>query len=156
MDLTALFPGLPVEALSYMIEEFLGAMPRPISDTPERRAAADLLAVEGVAALHPANLDELMLAIQVVICTAQAGECLRYGANPTLDEAEKRRWSRQAHNFLDLEKSTLRLLRRIQDGKAKEAKRQAKRSAAAPRAASQEDRMRTLGLRLIKTPRTRH
>jgi hypothetical protein len=54
-----------------------GALPLPITDTPEDEARRDNAAMAAVAALLPVNADEAELAAIYVAASAQALECLR-------------------------------------------------------------------------------
>ena len=53
------------------------ALPPPVTDSPEDHARRDNAIIAQVAALRPANADEVMLAAQCVAASAQALECLR-------------------------------------------------------------------------------
>ena len=144
MSIDQRLPNLPAGIASHTLETFRDALPPPVPDTPENRAARDELAVAAFVALRPSDAFEAMLAVQIVLQEAHAADCLRLAAQHGADPAIARRNRALAGTMMKLARSELRTLR--------------SRQAARP-AAEETDRRRkapALDLRTVEISPTMH
>jgi hypothetical protein len=64
MHTTETLPNLPPAIARQIFHTLTATLPPPVTDTPEDRAARDEAAIAAVAALHPADAFEALLAAQ--------------------------------------------------------------------------------------------
>src|SRR5271157_2277491 len=122
MHITETLPHLPPAVARQTFHALISALPPPITDSPEDRAARDGEAIAAVAALHPADAFEARLAARIVAADAHAMECLRLAAQPGQDPLEARRCRAQANSMMRQSQSALHSLR---TGQAKREKAEA-------------------------------
>jgi hypothetical protein len=82
MSLVDSLPNLPTAIARHTLYLLTEALPPPLSDLPEERAARDENAVKSVAALQPADAFEARLAARVVAADAHAMDCFRSAGQP--------------------------------------------------------------------------
>jgi hypothetical protein len=119
MRVTEALPDLPPAVARQTLQSLIGALPSPATAAPEDRAARDEAAIAAVAALHPADAYEAILATQIVAANAHALDCLRRAVQPGLDEAAVHRCRAQAGSMMRHMQSGLRMLRRDQAAREK-------------------------------------
>src|SRR5579883_2063866 len=95
------------------------ALPPPVTDSPEDHARRDNAIIAQVAALRPANADEVMLAAQCVAASAQALECLRLARLNRDDVAQVLKCTAQACSMMRQSRGALTHLHRLQAAREK-------------------------------------
>jgi exoribonuclease R len=161
-DIAKRLPHLPESVLDYTVRTLCAALPIPVPDTPENRAARDAAAIDAFIALNPANAAEAMLAEFTVAAEATAAWCAQQATRPGITPAMARRYTRQANSMLKFARSMRRDLSRSKPppSQRREVSPPAaptpsdKRAAAAK--AERAARIRALDLRLIRMPHTMH
>jgi hypothetical protein len=166
MRIADYLPGLPATIATTMLEELRAALPLPVPDTPENRAARDHAALIAVAVLHPTNAADLILARSIVAMHAHAADCLRQADTLRHDPRMADRLRTLGNRMTRESLATTALLRTCQADAAKRAARQPPSPpprilAPLPRDAAdareqRAARIRALDLRLIETPPTMH
>ena len=91
-----------------------GELPPAVADTPDLRAKRDENAMDAVAALHPDDAFEALLAVRIVAMDAHAGDFLRSAGLAVNDPMEIRRCRAQAASMARQADAALRSLLRIQ------------------------------------------
>lgn len=109
-----ILPNLPPSIAREVFANLCATLPPPVTDTPEARAARDETAMAAVAALHPADAFEALLAAQIVEADAHAKDCLRLAVQPGQDPEAARRCRAQASAMMRHMQSGLRALQRTQ------------------------------------------
>jgi hypothetical protein len=89
-------------------------LPPSVADTPDLRAKRDEDAMDAVAALHPDDAFEALLAVRIVAMDAHAGDSLRSAGLAVNDPMEVRRCRAQAASMARQADAALRSLLRIQ------------------------------------------
>src|SRR3977135_4243541 len=105
---------LPQSVASAALATPCGQPPPARSDTDESRAARDEAAVAAVAALHPTDAFEALLAAQIVGAAAHARHCAGAAARPGQDPDDARRWYALSASMGRQMHAGLRVLRRMQ------------------------------------------
>jgi hypothetical protein len=70
-------PEFPASIAREVFATLCASLPRPLTDTPESRAARDEVAMAAVAALHPTDALEAKLAADIVLAEAYYADSLR-------------------------------------------------------------------------------
>jgi hypothetical protein len=120
MSLLDALTNLPRPIARHTLFILTEALPAPIGDLPEERAARDEAAIAAVAALHPADASEAALAARSVAAGAWAMDCLRLAGVRRTDPDESRRCRREADVMMRDSDSALRTLRSIQADAARQ------------------------------------
>jgi hypothetical protein len=118
MHLQDALPQLPRPVARHTLFILTEALPAPIGDLPEERAARDEAAVAAVAALRPADAIEAALAARSV--AAWAMDCLHLAAMRRSDPDESRRCRREADVMMRDSDRALRALRSLQADAARQ------------------------------------
>jgi len=119
MPSTSPLPNLPPAIAREILATLTATLPLPPDDTPDARAARDQTAIAAVAALHPADAMEALLAAQIVTADAHAKDSLREAVAPGQDPATARRCRAQACAMMRQMQSGLRTLQRTQAAREK-------------------------------------
>jgi len=113
-------PLLPRPIARHTLFILTEALPPPLGDLPEERAARDESAIAAVVALHPVDAQEARLAARSVAADAWAMDCLHLaGERIRLDPDMARRCHREAALMMRAADSALRSLRIMQSARAK-------------------------------------
>ncbi len=108
-------PKLPPAIARHTHFLLMEALPQPLTDAPEERAARDEAAIASLAALHPADAFEgRCLAARAVAADAQAMECMRLASAPRTEPARADRCRAQANAMMRASDAALRSLRAMQ------------------------------------------
>lgn len=113
-------PKLPPAIARHTLYLLVEALPEPLSDLPEERAARDEAAIAALAALQPADAFEARLASRAVTTDAHATECLRLATQPGQSSEQAARHRRQAITMMRASEAALRSLRTMQAARAKQ------------------------------------
>ena len=120
MSLIDALPLLPRPVARHTLFILTEALPPPLGDLPEERAARDESAIAAVVALHPVDAQEARLAARSVAADAWAMDCLHLaGERIRLDPDMARRCHREAALMMRAADSALRSLRIMQSARAK-------------------------------------
>ena len=119
MSITESLPNLPPSVARHTLYVLTEALPPPITDMPEERAARDETAIAAVAELHPGNTIEARLAARVVAADAHAMDCLRLAGQPGRQPEDGRRCRSQAVTMMRAAQSALLALRSMQAARGK-------------------------------------
>lgn len=120
MSLIDALPLLPRPIARHTLFILTEALPPPLGDLPEERAARDESAIAAVVALHPVDAQEARLAARSVAADAWAMDCLHLaGERIRLDPDMARRCHREAALMMRAADSALRSLRLMQSARAK-------------------------------------
>jgi hypothetical protein len=121
-------PGSPIPAVltDYLMATVLPALPGYIAAAPARQAELRLAAMHLIAAYDPQDALEMMLAANMVATRAQAVECMRFAADPAVEDAAARRHKSLGSALLRCHDGTLAVLRGTHARRRKEAAAQAK------------------------------
>jgi hypothetical protein len=112
-------PNLPPSVAREVLATLCATLPPPVADTAEARAARDETAMAAVAALHPADAFEALLAAQIVEADAHAMDCLRLAVQAGQQPEDVRRCRAQAATMMRHMQSGLRALQRTQSMREK-------------------------------------
>jgi hypothetical protein len=93
---SALSPDLYYQA----VDELARALPASATDSSQDRARRQAAAIDHVAALQPANADEVVLACQYIAAAAQALDCLRLARQFPDDAAHVLKCTAQAGSMM--------------------------------------------------------
>jgi hypothetical protein len=107
-------PAFPRPSPARSLPPSAPASPPPVTDNPEARAARDETATAAVAALHPADAFEALLAAQIIGADAHAKDCLRLAVQPGQQPEAARSFRAQASAMMRHMQSGLRALQRTQ------------------------------------------
>jgi hypothetical protein len=105
---------LPRDMYYQVIHTLRGAMPPPVTKSPEDLVRRDNAAIAQVACLLPANADEANIAAQYVAASAQALDCLRLAREFPAGEALILKCSAQAASMMREARAARSLLMRVQ------------------------------------------
>ncbi len=119
MSITPPLPNLPPAIARHTLFLLTEALPPPISDIPEERAARDAEAIAAVVGLKPADAFEARLAVRVVAADAHAIDSLRSAGLPGRPPEDVRRCRAQAAAMMRASSGALHALRAIQAERAK-------------------------------------
>ncbi|HEY1934356.1 MAG TPA: hypothetical protein VGG99_20295 [Acetobacteraceae bacterium] len=121
-------PGSPIPAVltDYLMATVLPALPGYVAAAPARQAELRLAAMHLIAAYDPQDTLEMMLAATMVATRAQAVECMRFAADPAVEDAAARRHKSLGSALLRCHDRTLTVLRGTHAWRRKEAAAQAK------------------------------
>jgi hypothetical protein len=111
--------NLPPAIAREVFANLRSALPLPVPDTAEARAAREEAAVAAVAALDPADAFEAQLAAQIVGADAQAKECFRLAVVPGTTPEAAHCHRAQAAVMMRHMQSGLRMLERRQAAREK-------------------------------------
>jgi hypothetical protein len=109
-----LLPNLSPAVARHTLFLLTEALPAPLSDLPEERAARDAAAIAAVVALRPGDAFEARLAARAVAADAHAMDSLRLAALPGQQPDEVRRCRAQASAMMRAAEAALRSLRVMQ------------------------------------------
>lgn len=116
-----------------VVHTLQGSLPPPFPDTPEATARRDAAAIEHVASLHPADVEEANLAAQYVAACAQALDSLRLARQSAASLAHILRCTAQSASMMRQARAWRSLLMRVQAARqASEADPVARAPAACP------------------------
>jgi hypothetical protein len=107
-------PNLPPSVAREVFANLCGTLPPSATDTAEAREMRDNLAMSAVAALHPADAFEALLAVTVVVADFYASDCLRLATEHRDDYAKTMRCRAQACAMMRQMRQTLRTLEQMQ------------------------------------------
>ena len=110
---------LPRDMYYQMLHELLGALPPPVTDSPEDRIRRDNAAIAQVASMLPANAEEANIAAQFVGANAQALDCLRLAHLHEQDLPRSLQCTAQAGNMMRQARGARSLLMRVQAARQK-------------------------------------
>jgi len=119
MHITKALSHLPPAVARHTFHTLISALPPPVPDTPEHRAARDEDAIAAVAALYPADAFEARLAARIVAADSHAMDCLRLAIQPGTDPLDVRRCRAQANSMMRQSQSALHALQRRQAAREK-------------------------------------
>jgi hypothetical protein len=119
MSVVQSLPNLPPAIARHTLYVLTEALPPPISNLPEERAARDEAAIAAVADLRPATAFEARLAARTVAADAYAMDCLRLAGLPGKPPEDARRCKSQAATMMREAGSALRSLQSLQAARAK-------------------------------------
>ncbi len=119
MSITQSLPNLPPAIARHTLYQLTEALPPPISDIPEERAARDEAAIAAVAVLQPADAFEARLAVRVVAADAHAIDSLCSAGLPGRQLDDVRRCRAQAAAMMRASQGALHALRAMQAARAK-------------------------------------
>jgi hypothetical protein len=105
---------LPRDMYYQVIHTLRGAMPPPVTKSPEDLVRRDNAAIAQVACLLPANADEANIAALYVAASAQALDCLRLAREFPAGEALILKCSAQAASMMRESRAARSLLMRVQ------------------------------------------
>jgi hypothetical protein len=105
---------LPRDMYYQVIHTLRGAMPPPVTKSPEDLVRRDNAVIAQVACLLPANADEANIAAQYVAASAQALDCLRLAREFPAGEALILKCSAQAASMMREARAARSLLMRVQ------------------------------------------
>ena len=97
-----------------LVHDLCGALPPPVTDSPEDRARRDNAAIAAVACLLPANADEANLAAQCAAANAHALDCLRQARECKGDVPLALKCTAQAARMMREARGARSLLLRVQ------------------------------------------
>lgn len=122
------FPALPATLAQEIFASLCAALPPPLEDTQASQDSRDIMAMEAVAALVPADAAEAMLAVQAVAAEAHARDCLRLANEHRADIRTAIRCRAQAASMMRQMHKALRSLHQAQAQRPpREALREAER-----------------------------
>lgn len=107
-------PGLPASVSREVFATICATLPPPATDTPEIRADREDAAMSAVAALHPADAFEALLAARIVAAEASAVDSVALSMQYRNDLAATLRCRAQASAMMRQAQSALRSLRQMQ------------------------------------------
>jgi hypothetical protein len=107
-------PNLPPSVAREVFANLCATLPPPATDTTEAREMRDNLAMSAVAALHPADAFEALLAVTVVVADFYASDCLRLATEHRDDYAKTMRCRAQACAMMRQMQRVLRTLEQMQ------------------------------------------
>jgi hypothetical protein len=107
-------PNLPPSVAREVFANLCTTLPPPATDTAEAREMRDNLAMSAVAALHPADAFEALLAVTVVVADFYASDCLRLATEHRDDYAKTMRCRAQACAMMRQMQRVLRTLEQMQ------------------------------------------
>ena len=110
---------LPRDMYYQVVHTLRGAMPPPVTKSPEDLVRRDNAAIAQVACLLPANADEANIAAQYVAASAQALDCLRLAREFPAGEALILKCSAQAASMMRQARAARSLLMRVQAARQK-------------------------------------
>ncbi len=119
MSITQSLPNLPPAIARHTLYLLTEALPPPISDIPEERAARDAEAIAAVVVLKPADAFEARLAVRVVAADAHAIDSLRTASLPGCQMEDVRRCRAQAAAMMRASQGALHALLAIQAARTK-------------------------------------
>jgi hypothetical protein len=102
-----------------IIHELRLALPPPITDSPEDRVRRDNALIARVAALLPANADEVILAAQYIAASAHALDCLRLARQSPNDVAQVLKCTAQSAGMMRQARGARAQLLRLQVARGK-------------------------------------
>ncbi len=105
---------LMADVYHHLIHTLRGALPLPLTNSPEDLARRDHAAIAKIAALHPANAAEAELAALYVGASEQWKECLRFAQQPERSFHGALKYRTLANSMMRQAQSALRLLERMQ------------------------------------------
>ena len=103
---------LATPAVLEYYEDLARALPAPIPDKPEHRQRRLGTAIEAFQDLQPGNAFEGRLAVRIVLCGAQAVECMFEASIYREDFAKRSRCRAQANSFQREERAAMQILAR--------------------------------------------
>ena len=112
-------PALPRDTYRHIAQRLIASLPPPPLDTPEARDRRDQDAIAALAALHPANAEEIHLAALHVAAGAEALESLRLSRDPDITPAQRITHIRQASSMMREARALHALLARVQADRQK-------------------------------------
>jgi hypothetical protein len=107
-------PNLPPAIAAEVFATLCDTLPPPTIDTPETRAARHDTAMAAVAALHPTDAHQALLAARSVAADYQAMHCLRLAEQPGQDFKIARQCRAQSNAMMRNAASAVHALRGIQ------------------------------------------
>ena len=107
-------PNLPPSIAREVLANLCATLPPPLTETEEARVSRDVAAMAAVAALRPGDAFEALLAVEVVIANAYAGDCLRLAIEHRDDFTKTLRCRAQACAMMRQVQRTLRTLQQMQ------------------------------------------
>jgi hypothetical protein len=107
-------PNLAPSVAREVFATLCGSLPPPVTDTAENRAARDQTAMSAVAALHPSDAFEALLAAQIIAADAHAKDSLRLAVAPGQNAEAARQCRAQASAMMRQMQGGLRALQRTQ------------------------------------------
>ena len=110
---------LPRDLYFQVVHELRNALPPPISDSPEDAIRRDNAMIAQVAALRPANAEEVLLAAQCIAASAQALDCLRLARLHRDDVPHVLKCTAQAASMMRQSRGALAHLHRLQAARNK-------------------------------------
>ncbi len=116
---------LPPDMYYHLVHTLCGALPLPVTDTPEDLIRRDNAAIAQVACLLPANADEVALAVQYVAANAQALDSLRLAHLHAADPNRALQCNAQAASMMRQARGARSLLLRVQAQREKREANQA-------------------------------
>lgn len=119
MSLIDALPNLTPAIARHTLYILTGALPPPLSELPEERAARDEAAITAVADLRPIDAYEARLAARSVAADAYAMDCFRLAGESGRDPDAARRCRAEANAMSRVAESALRSLHRMQASRAK-------------------------------------
>jgi hypothetical protein len=105
---------LPRDSYYQVIHTLRGALPSPVTDSPEDLIRRDNAAIAQIACVLPANADEANIAAQYVAAQAQALDCLRLAHLAGMDLALALKFTAQSAGMMRHAGGARRLLMRVQ------------------------------------------
>jgi hypothetical protein len=112
-------PGLPASVSREVFATICASLPPPATDAPEIRADREDTAMAAVAALHPADAFEALLAVRIVVAEANAVDSIALSMQYRNDLAATLRCRAQASAMMRQAQSALRSLRQMQAAREK-------------------------------------
>jgi hypothetical protein len=110
---------LPRDMYYHLVHTLCGALPPPITDTPEDHTRRDNAAIAQIASLLPANADEANIAAQYVAAGAQALDSLRLAREHAADTPRALKCIAQAASMMRELRGARSLLLRVQADRRK-------------------------------------
>jgi hypothetical protein len=107
-------PNLPPCVAREVFANLCADLPPPVTDTTEAREMRDNLAMSAVAALHPADAFEALLAARAVVADFYASDSLRLATEHRDDYAKTMRCRAQACAMMRQMRQMLRTLEQMQ------------------------------------------
>jgi hypothetical protein len=133
------FPALPRDLYYQAIHELSRALPPPVTDTAEDRVRHQNALIARVAALRPANADEVVLACQYIAAAAQALDCLRLARQFPDDAAHVLKCTAQAASMMRQARGARAHLARLQQARDDHSRSKPPPEPAAPQSDSSVD-----------------
>jgi hypothetical protein len=115
-----LIPNFTPEMTGEFFANLCGQLPPASTDRPEARDARDQIAIQSVLALHPADAFEAILAVDIVVASAQAKHSTRLAMQPGIDPKDAKHYRSHVATMLRLERSLTRMLVVRQDKRDKQ------------------------------------